>query len=408
MLDWMKKLFKKEEENEAIALSTIETPVEKKATSQIPRVKYYSDKREDELQALKSNADANFRFPLIPDNGFDEITQESSRLEKLAIRERPIRERRQSRRVEEVQEMTYVEPSTERVRNTPKVESKRRPFRPTEIVSPIFGYNRPEARKKENEESKQQREDIEISMEGKSVVDAWLEKNGYISSDVSQDGVTEVEPAIVKANAEQTVDIDKNEATLHTHEEEKLGMSEDVILEDLTQQIHTFENEVQEPTVVEISTEEPVMEAEESAETEESVEEEVIREASEITEEPVIEEATVEAEESVETEESVEEEVIREASEITEEPVMEEATVEAEESAETEESVEEEVISEALEITEEPVIEEATVEAEESAETEESVEEEVIREASEITEEPVIEEATVEAEESVKTEESVE
>ncbi|MCM3734386.1 DNA translocase FtsK [Bacillus cytotoxicus] len=411
MLDWMKKLFKKEEENEAIALSTIETPVEKKVPSRIP-LKYYSDKREDELQASKSNADANFRFPLIPDNGFDEITQESSRLEKLAIRERPIRERRQSRRVEEVQEMTYVEPSTEKVRNTPKVESKRRPFRPTEIVSPIFGYNRPEARKKENEESKQQREDIEISMEGKSVVDAWLEKNGYISSDVSQDGVTEVEPAIVKANAEQTVDIDKNEATLHTHEEEKLGMSEDVIVEDLTQQIHTFENEVQEPTVVETSTEEPVMEAEESAEMEESAEEElseeVISEVSEITEEPVMEEATVEAEESAETEESVEEEEIREASEITEEPVIEEATVEAEESEETEESVEEEVISEVSEIAEEPVMEEATVEAEESEETEESVEEEVIREASEITEEPVIEEATVEAEESEETEESVE
>ncbi|HDX9580164.1 TPA: DNA translocase FtsK, partial [Bacillus pseudomycoides] len=114
----------------------------------------------------------------------------------------------------------------------------------------------------------------------------------------------------------------------------------------------------------------------------------------EIAEEPVIEEATVEAEESAETEELVEE-VIREASEITEEPVIEEATVEAEESAETEESVEEE-IREASEITEEPVIEEATVEAEESAETEELVEEEVISEVSEITEEPAMGELTVE------------
>ncbi|MEH6889247.1 hypothetical protein V7024_05845, partial [Bacillus sp. JJ864] len=301
MLDWMKKLFKKEEENEATALKAIETPEEKKVTSQIPRVKYYSDKREDELQASKPNSGSNFRFPLIPDNGFDESMQESSRLEKPAIQERPIRERRQSRRVEEVQEMTYMEPSTEKIKPTSKVETNRRPFRPSEIVSPIFGYNRPESRKKENEESKPQREDIEISMEGKSVVDAWLEKNGYISSDSSQDELTEqgAEPTIAKASAEQTegsksiVDLEKNEAALQNHEEEQLDMSEDVIIRNkyFTQQIHTFESEVQEPTVVETSF----------AMTEEidRVEESVIEEAIEMREE-----VTEKAEESAELEES--------------------------------------------------------------------------------------------------------
>ncbi|PEA53224.1 cell division protein FtsK [Bacillus pseudomycoides] len=382
MLDWMKKLFKKEEENEATALKEIETPAEKKVTSQIPRVNYYSHKREDELQASKPHPGGNFRFPLVPDNGFDESTQESSHLEKPAIQERPIRERRRSRRVEEVQEMTYMEPSVEEVRPTSKVESNRRPFRPTEMVSPIFGYNRPEARQKENEESKQQqqREDIEISMEGKSVVDTWLEKNGYISSDVSQDGLTEVEPTVVKTNGEQTedsksiVDVEKNEAALHSHEEEQLDASEGVIVrsEDFTKQIHTSESEVQDPTVVETSSE--------------------MNEEIERIEESVIEEVKVEAEESAEMEESVEKEVLAEATEVTEEPVMEEVKVEAEESAEMEEPVEEEMLAE---VTEEPVIEEATLEAEELAEMEESVEE-VLAEATEITEEIVMEESTVE------------
>ena len=56
-------------------------------------------------------------------------------------------------------------------------KSNRRPFRPTEMISPIYGYNRPsvEKRKKKNKEVKG-KEDLEISVEGKSVVDAWLEK----------------------------------------------------------------------------------------------------------------------------------------------------------------------------------------------------------------------------------------
>ncbi len=419
----MKKLFKKEEENEATALRAIETPAEKKVTSQIPRVNYYSNKREAELQTSKSYSGGKFRFPLIPDDGFDESTQESSRLEKPAIQERPISEWRQSRRVEEVQEMTYMEPSTQKVRSTSRDESNRRPFRPSEMVSPIFGYNRPKPRQQENEDSKQQQqEDIEISMEGKSVVDAWLEKNGYISYDLSQDELTEqnqAEPTIFKANAEQTegsksiVDtwLEKNGATLHNHEEEQLDMSEDVIVrnEDFTQQIHTSESEVQEPTVVETSFE--------MNEEIEGIQEFASEEVTEITEESVIEEATVEAEESAEIEELTEEEVLievmSEVTEIAEEPVMEEATVEAEESVEMEESVEEEqlieLMSEVIEIAEEPVMEEVTVEAEESVEMEESVEEEqlieVMNEVTEITEESVMEEVTVEAEESTKIEE---
>ncbi|MDC2864985.1 DNA translocase FtsK [Bacillus sp. BP-3] len=443
MLDWMKKLFKKEEENEATALKTIETPAEKKVTSQIPRVKYYSDKREADLQASKPNSGSNFRFPLIPDNGFDESTQESSRLEKLAIQEGPIRERRRSRRVEEVQEMTYIEPSTEKVKPTSKVETNRRPFRPSEMLSPVFGYNRPQSRQKENEESKQQqREDIEISMEGKSVVDAWLEKNGYISSDSSQDGLTEVESTIVKTNGEQkedsksVVNLEKNEAALHSHEEQL------DTFEDVTEQIHTSESEVQESTVIETRFE-MTEEVEGSVEIEESLEESVTEEViSEVAEESVTEEVISEvAEESVTeevisevAEESVTEEVISEVaeesvteeviSEVTEESVMEEMTEEVEESVEIEESLEEElteeVISEVAEFvtTEEHLkteefaeLEESTVEGKEFelvVETSSIMEDSDMQEETSIVEESVIQEETPVAEESVEIEESFE
>ena len=61
--------------------------------------------------------------------------------------------------------------------SAPAQESNRRPFRPTEMISPIYGYNRPSVEKKEEkQEEVKEREDLEISVEGKSVVDAWLEK----------------------------------------------------------------------------------------------------------------------------------------------------------------------------------------------------------------------------------------
>lgn len=71
--------------------------------------------------------------------------------------------------------------------SAPSQESNRRPFRPTEMISPIYGYNRPSVEKKEEkQEEVKEREDLEISVEGKSVVDAWLEKKGYKLSDFSE------------------------------------------------------------------------------------------------------------------------------------------------------------------------------------------------------------------------------
>ncbi|MGG0240831.1 hypothetical protein ABEY33_21010, partial [Bacillus rhizoplanae] len=302
MLDWMKKFFKKEEENEATALREIETPVEKKVTSHTPRVNYYSNKREDELQVSKPHASRNFRFPLIPDGGFKENTMKSPRIEERAIQEIPIRERRQSRRVEEIQKETQIEPIIQEVteaKPTSVEESHRRPFRPTEIVSPIFGYKRPEVVGQEHTESKkQQREDIEISIEGKAVVDVWFEKNGYAFYDSSQDVLPEqnqVESTRIEAEVKKSVVdtwLEKNEAelndatfdetVLHNRDTEQASMSENAVVlkEDSSQQIYSFEsetvasqdeNELHEPIAVktEFEMQEEAQESEESKETEE-------------------------------------------------------------------------------------------------------------------------------------------
>ncbi|EAO51562.1 Cell division protein ftsK [Bacillus thuringiensis serovar israelensis ATCC 35646] len=80
--------------------------------------------------------------------------------------------------------------------SAPSQESNRRPFRPTEMISPIYGYNRPSVEKKvEKQEEVKEREDLEISVEGKAVVDAWLEKKGYTLSDFSEGQATSSSPS---------------------------------------------------------------------------------------------------------------------------------------------------------------------------------------------------------------------
>ncbi|MEI4832267.1 DNA translocase FtsK [Bacillus sp. FJAT-53711] len=446
MLDWMKKLFKKEEENEATALREIETPVEKKVTSHTPRVNYYSNKREDELQVSKPHASRNFRFPLIPDGGFEENTMKSPRIEERAIQEIPIRERRQSRRVEEIQKETQIEPIIQEVteaKPTSVEESHRRPFRPTEIVSPIFGYKRPEVGQQEHTESKkQQREDIEISIEGKAVVDVWFEKNGYAFYDSSQDVLPEqnqVESTRIEAEVKKSVVdtwLEKNEAelapvqndatfdetVLHNREAEQVNMSEEAVVlkGDSSQQIHSFENEavaaqgeneLHEPIAVESEFEmkEEVERIEESVIQEETLEVEEPEETKEVElssemEESDVQEATLEVEEFEETEEV-------EVSSEMEESDVQEATLEAEEpeeieevevSSEMEESDVQEEIFEVEEFKETEEIE-LSSEMEESDVQEEKPEVEEFEETKEVElssemEESDVQEATLEAE----------
>ncbi|WP_410989163.1 DNA translocase FtsK [Bacillus cereus] len=200
MLDWMKKLFNKEEEQTAM---NKEVPKQIESQPKIPRVNHYTEAREAQMASRNAG---KCRFPLVPDNGFDEEDEsEVNRFEEQPIQgvtyeeptaQRGIKVERSRRPYVEKVVSTYEEPEVqyEPVRESvvkkasaPSQESNRRPFRPTEMISPIYGYNRPSVEKKEEkQEEVKEKEDLEISVEGKSVVDAWLEKKGYKLSDFSE------------------------------------------------------------------------------------------------------------------------------------------------------------------------------------------------------------------------------
>ncbi|UYY93301.1 DNA translocase FtsK [Bacillus cereus] len=200
MLDWMKKLFNKEEEQTAM---NKEVPKQIESQPKIPRVNHYTEAREAQMASRNAG---KCRFPLVPDNGFDEEDEsEVNRFEEQPVQgvtyeeptaQRGIKVERSRRPYVEKVVSTYeelevqYEPVRESVvkkASVPSQESNRRPFRPTEMISPIYGYNRPSVEKKEEkQEEVKEREDLEISVEGKSVVDAWLEKKGYTLSDFSE------------------------------------------------------------------------------------------------------------------------------------------------------------------------------------------------------------------------------
>ncbi|CJJ05002.1 DNA translocase FtsK [Streptococcus pneumoniae] len=368
---------------------------------------------------------------------------------------------------------TYEEPEVqyEPVRESvvkkasaPSQESNRRPFRPTEMISPIYGYNRPSVEKKEEkQEEVKEREDLEISVEGKSVVDAWLEKKGYKLSDFSegQAPTSSSHRAANQQGEQQYEENKKEEKSVVDQWLEKNGYEierqvplveeKEVIQEMSTPQevsadelLHKTvaeqmesaklekdvvvlnENNLQEELVAsKVEHEDTILSEEIKRNTEikqptievekQAPEESVIVKAEEKLEETIIVEIpeevskveviaeTEELEEVVmETEAPEEVEVIAEAKELEEVEVI----------AETEESEEVEVIAEAEESEEAEVIAETeeSEEVEVIAETEESEEVEVIAEAKESEEVEVIAEAkeSEEVEVIAETEESEE
>ncbi|MED3021546.1 DNA translocase FtsK [Bacillus wiedmannii] len=204
MLDWMKKLFNKEEEQTAI---NKEVPKQIESQPKIPRVNHYTEAREAQMASRNAG---KCRFPLVPDNGFDEEDViatghfEEQPVQVVTYENQPtqrgVKVERSRRQYVEKVVSTYEEPAVQyeperepvvKKASAPSQESNRRPFRPTEMISPIYGYNRPSVEKKvEKQEEKKEREDLEISVEGKSVVDAWLEKKGYTLSDFSEGQAT--------------------------------------------------------------------------------------------------------------------------------------------------------------------------------------------------------------------------
>ncbi|PRT09651.1 DNA translocase FtsK [Bacillus thuringiensis] len=462
MLDWMKKLFNKEEEQTAL-----NKEVQKQIESQpkIPRVNHYTEAREAQMASRNAG---KCRFPLVPDNGFDEEDErEVDHFEEQPVQgvtyeeptaQRGIQVERSRRPYVEKVVSTYEEPEVqyEPVReavvkkaSAPSQESNRRPFRPTEMISPIYGYNRPSVEKKvEKQEEVKEREDLEISVEGKAVVDAWLEKKGYTLSDFSEGQATSSSPSHEsvgqqdKKQEKSVVDqwLEKNGYEIERQEplvEEKeviQGMStpqevsaDELLHKTVAEQMESAklekdvvvlnENNLQEELVAsKVEHEDTILSEEIKRNTEikqptievekQAPEESVIVKAEEKLAETIIVEIPEEPEEVeviTETEEPEEVEVITETEEPeeveviteTEEPEEVEVITETEEPeeveviTETEEPEEVEVITETEELEEVEVIAESE-EVEVIAEAEESEEVEVIAEAEESEEVEVI------------------
>ncbi|KMN71002.1 cell division protein FtsK [Bacillus cereus] len=448
MLDWMKKLFNKEEEQTAM---NKEVPKQIESQPKIPRVNHYTEAREAQMASRNAG---KCRFPLVPDNGFDEEDEsEVNRFEEQPVQgvtyeeptaQRGIKVERSRRPYVEKVVSTYEEPEVqyEPVRESvvkkasvPSQESNRRPFRPTEMISPIYGYNRPSVEKKEEkQEEVKEREDLEISVEGKSVVDAWLEKKGYTLSDFSegQAPTSSSHRAANQQGEQQYEENKKEEKSVVDQWLEKNGyeierqvplVEEKEVIQEMSTPQEVSADELLHKTVAEqmesAKLEKDVVVLNENNLQEELVASKVEHEDTILSEEikrnteikqPTIEVEKQAPEESVivKAEEKLEEtiiveipeevskvEVIAETEEF-EEVVMEtEAPEEVEVITETEESEEAEVIVEAEESEEAEVI----VEAEESeeveviAEAEESEEVEVITETEELEEAEVIAEA---------------
>ncbi|ANP83414.1 cell division protein FtsK [Bacillus sp. B25(2016b)] len=461
MLDWMKKLFNKEEEQTAM---NKEVPKQIESQPKIPRVNHYTEAREAQMASRNAG---KCRFPLVPDNGFDEEDEsEVNRFEEQPVQgvtyeestaQRGIKVERSRRPYVEKVVSTYEEPEVqyEPVRESvvkkasvPSQESNRRPFRPTEMISPIYGYNRPSVeKKKEKQEEVKEREDLEISVEGKSVVDAWLEKKGYTLSDFSegQAPTSSSHRAANQHGEQQYEENKKEEKSVVDQWLEKNGyeierqvplVEEKEVIQEMSTPQEVSADELLHKTVAEqmesAKLEKDVVVLNENNLQEELVASKVEHEDTILSEEikrnteikqPTIEVEKQAPEESVivKAEEKLEEtiiveipeevskvEVIAETEEF-EEVVMEtEAPEEVEVIAETEESEEAEVITETEESEEVEVIAEAeaeeTEEVEVIAETEETEEVEVIAEAeAEETEEvEVIAEAEAEETEEVE------
>ncbi|PGT91764.1 DNA translocase FtsK [Bacillus thuringiensis] len=431
MLDWMKKLFNKEEEQTAM---NKEVPKQIESQPKIPRVNHYTEAREAQMASRNAG---KCRFPLVPDNGFDEEDEsEVNRFEEQPVQgvayeeptaQRGIKVERSRRPYVEKVVSTYEEPEVqyEPVRESvvkkasaPSQESNRRPFRPTEMISPIYGYNRPSVEKKvEKQEEVKEREDLEISVEGKAVVDAWLEKKGYKLSDFSEGQATSSAPGeVVEQKGQQSK---KEEKSVVDQWLEKNGYEierqvplvegKEVIKEMSTPQ-EVSADELLHKTVAEqmesAKLEKDVVVLNENNLQEELVASKVEHEDTILSEEikrnteikqPTIEVEKQAPEESVivKAEEKLEETIIVEIPEELEEVEVITETEELEEVeviAETEELEEVEVIAEAEESEEVEVIAEAeeSEEVEVIAETEELEEVEVIAETEELEEVEVI------------------
>ncbi|WP_305926740.1 DNA translocase FtsK [Bacillus mycoides] len=440
MLDWMKKLFNKEEEK---TVMNKEVPAQIESQPKIPRVNHYTEAREAQMASRNAG---KCRFPLIPDNGFDEEDVrelpnfEEQPIQRGAYEEQPtqrgIKVERSRRPYVETEAPTYEEPELQyepepepvvKKAFVPSQESNRRPFRPTEMISPIYGYNRPSVETKVVQEEEKIREDLEISVEGKAVVDAWLEKKGYTLSDFS--GVLQGSSSVKNGVNERSNKVEEKSVVdtwleKNGYEVERQAPSLEESLSDDLLHKTVGQHVEEEATIVQaLKQEQDVVALSSTEDNEETLQEESIDSKVEhvysiLTEEnecnTEIEETVAEVAANQVEEETLEDVVIVKADEKLEETITIEIPDAFEEAKEAEEVVELEATEEAIEeVVELEKSEEAAEEVVELEKSEEAAEEVVeLEKSEEVTEEVVELEETKEATEEVveleETEEAIE
>ncbi|AIW82877.1 DNA translocase sftA/spoIIIE/ ytpT [Bacillus mycoides] len=420
MLDWMKKLFNKEEEK---TVMNKEVPAQIESQPKIPRVNHYTEAREAQMASRNAG---KCRFPLIPDNGFDEEDVrelpnfEEQPIQRGAYEEQPtqrgIKVERSRRPYVETEAPTYEEPELQyepepepvvKKAFVPSQESNRRPFRPTEMISPIYGYNRPSVETKVVQEEEKVREDLEISVEGKAVVDAWLEKKGYTLSDFS--GVLQGSSSVKNGVNERSNKVEEKSVVdtwleKNGYEVERQAPSLEESLSDDLLHKTVGQHVEEEATIVQaLKQEQDVVALSSTEDNEETLQEESIDSKVEhvysiLTEEnecnTEIEETVAEVAANQVEEETLEDVVIVKADEKLEETITIEIPDAFEEAKEAEEVVE-------LEATEEAIEEVVELEkSEEAAEEVVELEEEVVEleKSEEATEEVAELEGTKEEE----------
>ncbi|MGH0446640.1 DNA translocase FtsK, partial [Bacillus mycoides] len=437
MLDWMKKLFNKEEEK---TVMNKEVPAQIESQPKIPRVNHYTEAREAQMASRNAG---KCRFPLIPDNGFDEEDVrelpnfEEQPIQRGAYEEQPtqrgIKVERSRRPYVETEAPTYEEPELQyepepepvvKKAFVPSQESNRRPFRPTEMISPIYGYNRPSVETKVVQEEEKVREDLEISVEGKAVVDAWLEKKGYTLSDFS--GVLQGSSSVKNGVNERSNKVEEKSVVdtwleKNGYEVERQAPSLEESLSDDLLHKTVGQHVEEEATIVQaLKQEQDVVALSSTEDNEETLQEESIDSKVEhvysiLTEEnecnTEIEETVAEVAANQVEEETLEDVVIVKADEKLEETITIEIPDAFEEAKEAEEVVELEATEEAIEeVVELEKSEEATEEVVELEKPEEATEEVVELEETEeaIEEVAELEEAEEEVVELEKSEEATE
>ncbi len=182
MLSWMKKILNKEE-----PISENESRLETEQTIQM-----------ETTHESFSFPNGKFRFPLIQDdNLLNPPTVNATETEKIEPKKSQIT-RLDNQNFISKPEITPTHVTYKREQATVKskiiqsssdmeqpkgpiytIGRNRQSFQPTETVSPVFGYERPN----ENLLKKQPNIDLVLEAEHLSVVDAWLLKNGYLVSE---------------------------------------------------------------------------------------------------------------------------------------------------------------------------------------------------------------------------------